>query len=75
MKLVVVTWDDAQASGGWTGAADVAHHPDRITSAGWLIRRDEVGVTICQSHNGEGRIADTLFVPAAGLRKLRTVAA
>lgn len=75
MKLVIVTWDDAQGSGGWTTAADIDHAPDRITSVGWLVRRDNVGLTICQSFNSEDRIADTLFVPTAYLRKVRAVAA
>ena len=75
MKLVILTWDDAQALGGWKTAADIDHEPDRITSVGWLVRRDDVGVTICQSYNSDRRIADTLFVPAALLRKLRVIAA
>lgn len=75
VKLVIVTWDDAQASGGWKLPNEIDHRPDRITSVGWLVRRDDIGITICQSHNIDDRLADTLFVPAAYVRKVKTVAA
>lgn len=73
MKLVMVSWDDAQAAGGWTDSGHIEHGPDRISSVGWLVRRDEIGVTICQSSNNEGKIADTLFVPAVLVRKVKVL--
>jgi hypothetical protein len=72
VKLVQVIWEDAQAEGGWKSTADITHEPDRIVSVGWLVKRDDVGVTICQSTNRDGRIADTLFVPAAYVRIVKT---
>jgi hypothetical protein len=73
MKVVQVTWEDAQGESGWKATGDIVHEPDRITSVGWLVKRDDVGVTICQSFNRDGRIADTLFVPAAYVRTVKTI--
>lgn len=60
-----VIWDDAHGSTAMFDAAEVEHKPYRFTSIGFLIRSDEVGVSLAGEVGDDGRYRDHEFVPRA----------
>jgi hypothetical protein len=65
--LVQVQWWDAN-----TGTDDVVdednlagyHKPTLVTTIGWLMRQDDVGITLCNEHYDKSFRGRT-FIPAA----------
>jgi hypothetical protein len=50
MKLVKVIWNDAftDLTKHVYSAAEINHEPAVLESVGWLLREDEIGITIAQ---------------------------
>lgn len=63
LPYICLIWDDAV--GGMTGKVhELQHRPERCQTYGWLLRSDEIGVSIASdwvSTNEEFR--DVTFVP------------
>jgi len=70
-ELLLVQLDRLDACSGepsWTHLAEVDHGPSPVRSVGLLVKRDETGITLAQSHNLENDHVDaTLFVPLASV--------
>ena len=63
-RVALVVWDDAHAVGENWGKWELKDHkPRRIHSIGYVMRDDEVGVTLVQSIDAEKNDDHGLFVP------------
>ena len=78
LPVVEVTWVDAASGGGWASPDQyVRDHGTliEIRSVGLLLSRDRrrlVLVQSCDNQPGERRrVADSLTIPAAGVRRVR----
>lgn len=66
-QLVVVTWADAKATQAeFYAEGDVPHEPATVHTAGWLLKDDELGITIANEWFQEEDVwRGTTFVPRA----------
>ncbi len=75
-RFVFVTWDDAWGDAHESvSPADVGekHKPTIMQTSGWLLRDDEVGVSIfaerCLDH-GDGTFRGRTFIPRAMIKSI-----
>lgn len=74
-RLVVVSWHDAHAQ---THSFDILkdHRPARMFTVGWLLKRDESGVTIANEREDTGDGWDYrghTFIPSGMVVSVRSV--
>lgn len=74
-RLVMVTWHDAHSK---THSFDLGrdHKPARMFTVGWLLRRDESGVTIANEREADGDSWDYrghTFIPSGMIVKISSV--
>lgn len=69
LTLAAVVWNDAHGSSDSFEPHEVAHQPYRFTSVGFLIRSDEIGVSLAGEVGEDGRYRDHVFVPRAMIVK------
>ena len=73
-RLVVVTWGDAHAlSDSWGKFESKDHKPRRVVSVGFVLREDNVGISICQSYDTEKHDDHALFIPAGMVQKVEDI--
>jgi hypothetical protein len=71
MDIVLVAWDDAWADASELvseGDAHLKHKPTRMQTLGWLIRQDDLGVSLFNERcldQGEEAYRGRTFIPAA----------
>lgn len=65
INLICVIWDDAHGDSVMFDEQDVCHKPYRFTSVGFLVRSDEVGISIAGEIGEDGRFRDHAFIPRA----------
>ena len=63
--LYAVTWADAHGSDGTLQAHEVDHKPYVYTTVGFLVKTDEVGVSVAFEKTEDGKYRDISFVPRA----------
>ncbi len=63
--LACVVWDDAHGDSVMFDRNDVDHKPYRFTDVGFLVRTDEVGVSLAGEIGEDGRFRDHVFIPRA----------
>jgi hypothetical protein len=64
MRVAVVTWNDAHVVHGDVMPNDIDHEPILLHTAGWLIRDDDVGITLAFEYADEdGELRTTTFIP------------
>ena len=61
--LACVIWNDAHGNSAMFDIIDVDHKPYRFTSVGFLVRTDEVGVSLAGEIGEDGKFRDHVFVP------------
>lgn len=64
-ELYACTWADAHGSDGTLHAHEIDHKPYVYTTVGFLIKTDEIGVSIAFERGEDGRYRDITFVPRA----------
>jgi hypothetical protein len=71
LPLVLVEWDDA-----WTDhepiteyAAGIAHGPERLRTLGWVLKEDDVGITVVNEFYGDEYRGRT-FIPRGMVRSV-----
>lgn len=64
LPLVVVEWDDAWQSETPATLAHFVHKPERITTIGWLMKEDDVGVQLANEFYDDTYRGRT-FIPRA----------
>jgi hypothetical protein len=69
LPLVVVEWDDAWQSETPATLAHFVHKPERITTIGWLMKNDEIGVQLANEFYDETYRGRT-FIPRAMVVKV-----
>lgn len=62
-KLHIVVWDDAHGDTVSFTSEEVKHQPYRYTSVGFLVRTDEVGVSLAREIGADGVWRDHEFIP------------
>lgn len=78
-ELVSVVWDDAHASAGeqfTVKSLDDVHKPTKMETTGWLLRDDEVGVTVANERcldEGDDTYRGRTFVPRALVKEVKPV--
>jgi hypothetical protein len=73
-RCVIVNWIDAHAlSDSWGKFEKKDHKPRPVTSVGWVLQDDEVGISITQSVDTEGHDDHSLFVPAVNVTSIREI--
>ena len=68
LPFVEIEWLDAWAdSVTAVTVQDIqdSHKPERIVTRGWLLRQDEIGVSIANEICGDGSFRGRTFVPAS----------
>jgi len=72
--VVVVFWGDAHEKHEDVDVADIEHEPKVQAIAGWLIKQDDVGVTIATEYGVEdGELRTVNFIPAGMIQSLELV--
>ena len=80
LRRVVVTWNDAYGDAMqqvWAGD-ELNHRPVVVQSVGFLIREDEIGVTIFQDYiddSGEPAFRGKQFIPRGMVISVQTLQA
>lgn len=64
-ELYAAAWNDAHGSDGTLHAHEVDHKPYMYTTVGFLIKSDEVGVSIAFERGEDGRYRGITFIPRA----------
>ena len=62
-NLYVVVWDDAHGNQEMFDATTMEHKPYRFTAVGFLVRSDEIGISLAREIGDDGRFRDHEFVP------------
>src|SRR3990167_3447767 len=62
-SLHLVCWLDAHGSTGTMEAHEVEHKPYGFTTVGFLVRSDDVGVSIASEVGEDGKYRDVTFIP------------
>lgn len=62
-ELYACVWKDAHGSTGTIEAHEVDHKAYVYTTIGYLVRTDEIGVSIAFERGEDGRFRDVTFVP------------
>lgn len=62
--LIIIEWDDAHGNDAMFNDTDVDHRPLRFTTVGFLIKSDEIGVSLAMDY-GDGKYRDHRFIPRA----------
>ena len=69
LQLALILWDDA-----WSDqepvteyAAGVAHAPEQINTLGWILRDDEIGITVVNEFYGD-KYRGRTFIPRGMVR-------
>lgn len=65
LSLACVVWNDAHGDSTMFDEHDVDHKPYRFTSVGFLVRSDDVGVSLAGEVGEDGRFRDHVFIPRA----------
>ena len=64
-ELYCCTWADAHGSDGTLQAHEVDHKPYVYTTVGFLVRQDEVGISIAFEMGEDNKYRDITFIPRA----------
>lgn len=71
-KHIKVQWWDAASKAEWASTKELPHL-QRITTAGYLVRKTKTSITICASihHEDDGECAfgDCVTIPAPWIKK------
>lgn len=62
-ELYAVRWADAHGSSGTLADHEIEHKPYQYTTVGFLVRTDEIGVSVAFEQGEDGRWRDVTFVP------------
>jgi hypothetical protein len=62
-ELYACRWGDAHGSDGTIAAHEVDHKPYVYTTVGFLVKTDEVGVSIAFELGEDKRYRDVTFIP------------
>lgn len=71
--FILLSWDDAWVDGTATVTLkDVGetHKPEVIETAGWLLKADDMGVSLANERCADGSYRGRTFVPKAMVRKI-----
>jgi hypothetical protein len=75
-ELVLVEWGDAHGGGGWKSREDLqhVHNPLVVVSTGFVVKKDNVGITLASgwSEEYDGAVGCS-FIPAGMIRKITKV--
>lgn len=63
--IICVVWNDAHGDTAMFDASDVCHKAYQFTSIGFLVRSDEIGVSMAREIGEDGRYRDHGFIPRA----------
>ena len=63
------TWNDAHGSDGTISVHEIDHKPYVYTTVGYLLRSDEIGVSIAFEKSEDGKFRDITFIPRAMIIK------
>ena len=80
-RIIEVLWEDSVSTHGWQAEHDLSRTPSLITSVGYVIRDDAVGVVVVQgidhsetppthSHSNYGCC---LVIPRSAVREVRVL--
>lgn len=73
MRLSVVRWNDAHSVGADDFDADKHHKPMVMETVGWIVLRNETGVSIaCERYTEDGvtKHRGSTFIPAGMIVKV-----
>jgi hypothetical protein len=79
LVLVTVVWADAHASAGdqlTVKELDDYHKPTIMETTGWLLREDDVGVTVANERcldEGDGAFRGRTFIPKSLIQSITPV--
>lgn len=62
-QLACVLWNDAHSDSSMFSEQDMEHKPYRFTTVGFLVRSDDVGISLAQEIGEDGRYRDHTFIP------------
>jgi hypothetical protein len=63
VTLHACLWADAHGSTGTIATHEIEHKPYHYTTVGFLVRSDEIGVSIAFEQGEDGRWRDVTFIP------------
>ena len=72
-RLVMVTWHDAHSSAAADFDAATHHRPCVMHTVGWLVQKDDAGVTVaCERYEegGDWQYRAPTFIPLAMVQKI-----
>lgn len=61
--ITIVRWEDAHGSDGTISAHEVDHKPYVFSTVGYLVRSDEIGVSVASEQGEDGKFRDVTFIP------------
>lgn len=64
-EIYACTWADAHGSDGTLQPHEIDHKPYVYTTVGFLVRTDNIGVSISFEKGEDGKFRDITFVPRA----------
>jgi len=72
MEPVIIVWMDAWGKDSQVDIADIEHHPIETYTIGFLIKEDEIGVTISMDSYPDSpeECRNTAFIPRGMVREV-----
>ncbi len=61
--IIGVCWEDAHGSDGTISAHEVDHKPYIYTTVGYLVRSDDMGISLAHEQSEDGKFRQVTFVP------------
>ena len=71
--IALVVWDDAHGNDAMFNDTDVDHKPYRFTSVGFLIRNDDIGISLAREFTEDGVCRDHQFIPRVLIVSMQTM--
>jgi hypothetical protein len=75
VPLVIVEWGDAHGGSRWVQYSDLdrLHAPIKVRNVGYLVKEDNIGVTLTHGFDENNNLVGTFFIPKNGVIKITKV--
>lgn len=75
IDLILVDWEDAWGVSGWrsSGVAGEEHKPLKVTTIGFVVKADKLGVSVSSGFDENGMALGQTFIPKKMIKTIKKV--
>lgn len=71
--LIECVWGDAWSGNSWRTKQEIDHSPIKVTTIGYVIRHDKIGLSLSATKDGNGTYCGVCFRPAKMIESTRII--